>query len=472
MTSAPLNQTGETPVQVAKPQEMRASRRLWLIVLLIFVSVGIAAGGWWWYRYPRSLTPPNPDLDGVDPAVAAVITKARRAVLAAPRDAAAWGRLGEILELFNFRKDALVCFAQAERLDPHQPRWPYHQGLLLQWDNAEEALPHLRHAVEMSDQRESSSTDRRDAGSTEAMRLRLSETLLAQGYLDEAEEGFRRLLQREPSHPRGHLGLGRVALQRQQWKEARTHLQQAATDNRVAHAVTFSLAELYEQLNDETAATQARARLEKLSPDPPWPDPFLDELQRFNTGRRARVMQADQLFKQGRTKEAITLYGQVVQDYPNSDAAWSALGQALYRAGDPVSAERALNKTVELAPRFAEAHNYLGLARLAQGKLEDAASSFNQTIQIKSDFALAHFNLGRCLLLQKKEKDALDAFRAAVRYKPDYGAAHTALAELLHQFHQDTEALDEVLQALQLNPTDEQAKQLRDKLEAKRKAKR
>ncbi len=472
MTSAPLNQTGATPVQTEKEQQRRVLRRSWLIALLLFLSVAGVGGGWWWYRYPRSIAPPDPDLNGVDPAIAAVITKERRAVLAAPRDAAAWGRLGEILELFNFRKDALVCFAQAERLDPHQPRWPYHQGLLLQWDNAEQALPHLRRAVELSDQQEPSSTDRRNVGATETMRLRLSETLLAQGYLDEAEEGFRRLLQREPSHPRGHLGLGRVAIQRQQWNEARTHLQQAAVDNRVAHAATFSLAELYEQLNDEPAAAQARARLEKLPPDPPWPDPLLDELQRFNTGRRARVMQADQLFKQGRTKEAITLYSQVVQDYPNSDAAWIALGQALYRVGDPVNAERALSKTVELAPRFAEAHNYLGLARLAQGKLEDAASSFQQAIQIKTDFALAHFNLGLCLLQQKKEREALDAFRAAVRYKPDYGAAHTALAELLHQLHQDSEALEEVRQALQLNPADEQAKQLRQKLEAKQKDKR
>src|SRR5581483_6410411 len=136
------------------------------------------------------------------------ITKERQAVLAAPHDAAAWGRLGEALELFNYRKDALVCFAQAERLDPRQPRWPYHQGILLQWDNAEEALPHLRRAVELIDQR--------DIGPNgEAMRLRLSEVLLTQGYLDEAEKSFLRLLQRDPHHPRGHLGLGRLALERQ-----------------------------------------------------------------------------------------------------------------------------------------------------------------------------------------------------------------------------------------------------------------
>lgn len=436
-------------------------RRLLVLALLLLVLAGGAAGGWWWLRHSRTMPPPNPDLDGIDPAVAAVITKERQAVLATPRDAGAWGRLGEVLELFNYRKDALVCFAQAERLDPRQPRWPYHQGLLLLWDNAEEALPYFRRAVERSD-------DRRDSLPVGAMRLRLSETLLAQGYLDEAEEGFRQLLQRGERNSRVHLGLGRLAMQRQQWKEALPHLQQAAADNRTARAATIALAELHERLGDETAAAQARERLEKLPPDPPWSDPMLDEIQRFNTGRRARIMEADQLFKSGKAKEAIALYSKVVHDYPNSEGAWMGLGQALYRAGDYINAERVLRKTVELAPRFAEAHNYLGLTRLAQGNLEGAAADFRKAIELKPDFALASFNLGRCLLQQKNTSAALDAFRAAVRCKPDYTAAHVELAELLHQTHQDAEALDEVRQALQLNPGDERAKELRKKLEANR----
>jgi tetratricopeptide (TPR) repeat protein len=436
-----------------------AMKRYAILAMILLVGGGVAALTWkLWPRTPPQ--PPIPDLEGVDPAVAAVITKERLAVLASPRDASAWGRLGEALELFNYRKDALVCFAQAERLDPQQPRWPYHQGFLLLWDNAEEALPHLRRAVELE--------DRRDAGpGSEAMRLRLSETLLAQGHLDEAEQSFRALLQREALHPRVHLGLGRLAMQRQEWKEALPHVQQAAQDRRTARAATLSLAELYEQLGDETAAAQARERLEKLPPDPPWQDPFVDELQRFNTGRRSRLMQADRLFKQGRTSEAIALYGQVVKDYPNSDEAWSALGQALYRAGDFANAERVLRKTVELKPGYAEAHNYLGLTYLAQEKWEDAALSFHKAIDRKPDFGLAYFNLGRCRVEQNNIPAALDAFRGAVRAMPNYAAAHAALAELLHQTHHDAEALDEVRQALQLNPDDERAKKLREKLEAK-----
>jgi tetratricopeptide (TPR) repeat protein len=428
-------------------------------ILAMILLVGGSAAALTWKLWPRTPQPPTPDLEGIDPAVAAVITKERQAVLAAPRDASAWGRLGEVLELYNYRKDALVCLAQAERLDPRQPRWPYHQGFLLLWDNAEEALPYLRRAVDLSGD---------DAG---AMRLRLSETLLAQGHLDEAEESFRRMLQREPIHPRGHLGLGRLAMQREQWKEALPHLQQAAADSRTARSATLALAQLYEQLDDESAAAQARARLEKLPDDPTWPDPFVDELQRFNTGKRSRLKQADQLFKNGRAAEAIALYSQVVQEYPNSDEGWASLGQALYRAGDFARAERALQKTVALTPEFAEGHNYLGLARMSQGKLADAVSSFRRATQLKPDFALAYTNLGRCLIQQKDIPAAIDALRAAVRYMPNYTAAHVTLAELLHQTHQDAEALTEVRQALQLNPEDERAKQLREKLETKQKGK-
>jgi tetratricopeptide (TPR) repeat protein len=444
----------------ALPNTSVSRRRLLAIaVVLMVVSAAGAMGGWYWSHRAPSLTPPMPDLDGIDPAVAAVLTKERQAVLAAPRDATAWARFGEALEVFNYRKDALVCFAQAQHLDPRQPRWPYHQGLLLLWDNAEEAVPHLRRAVELCGPG--------DADPTGAMRLRLSETLLAQGYSDEAEGGFRALLQRDSLHPRVHLGLGRLAMHRQQWQEALHHLRQAAADSRTARGAAIALAQLHERLGEDNAAAEARAQLDRLPPDPPWPDPFLAEIQRFNTGKRFHLMQADRLFKQGRTREAIAMYGQVVNDYPDADDAWFALGQALYWAGDFVHAEGVLRKTVALSPRFAEAHNYLGLARLAQGR-RDAVDAFRTAIECKPDFALAYSNLGRCLLKQQDVSGALDAFRAAVRCKPNYAAAHTELAELLHQNHRDTEALDEVRQALRLNPGDARAKQLREKLEPKR----
>jgi tetratricopeptide (TPR) repeat protein len=210
-----------------------------------------------------------------------------------------------------------------------------------------------------------------------------------------------------------------------------------------------------------------RQRIERLPADPRWPDPYVAETQRLHAGKRVRIMQANQLFKQDRRDEALELYDQLVTDYPDSEEAWFALGQALYRWRNYPGAERAMQKTIELEPGFAEAHNYLGLARMGQGKLTEAAAAFLKAIDLKPDFALAHAHLGNCRLQQNDSKGALEAFRAAVRCMPNYSYARTELALLLHQSHQDAEALEQARAALQLNPEDERARKLVDELQVK-----
>jgi tetratricopeptide (TPR) repeat protein len=452
MSAAPPN----VPVTTRRPR----FRRRWVLgtVLLLAILIGaVGVGYWMWYRQTPVVPPPSPDLDGVDPAVVAVIEKEREGVRQAPRSAAAWGRLGEILTVFNYRSEAIFALAQAENLDPRDPRWPYLQGWLLLRDDGEAAIPHLRRAVELG------------SGDSTLPQLRLDEALLAQGHLEEAESGFKQLLQRDPLNAGVHLGLGRLAVQRQRWRDALPHLRQAAADRHTARAATIALAEVYQRLGEEEAATKCRQQLERLPPDQPWPDKFLADLDRFNSaGKRARLMEADRLFKQGQIPEALDRYAQVVQEYPDSREARVALGQALYRIRNYASAERVLKEAVELAPGFAEAHNYLGLSQREQGKLDAAAASFRKATELKPDFALAYSNLGRCLLAQKDRAGAIQEFRAAVRCKPDYTAAYTELAELLHQSGQDAEALEQVHQALQLDPNDDRAKQLLKTLSDKR----
>jgi tetratricopeptide (TPR) repeat protein len=426
--------------------------------VLLLVILILAAGGWIWYRQAFAVVPlPEPDLNGVDPAVAAAIEKELEGVRQAPRSAAAWGRLGEVLTAFNYRSEAVFALAQAERLDPREPRWPYLQGWVLIRDDAEAAILRLRRAAELC------------GDEYDVPQLRLSEVLLARDHPEEAERGFKHLLQRDPLHAAAHLGLGRLAVRRQRWRDALPHLERAAADRRTARAATIALAEVHQRLGDESAAAKCRQQLERLPPDQPWPDKFLAAVERFNTtGKRVRLMEADRLFKQRRFQEALAEYEQVVKDYPDAREARSALGQALYRLRNYAGAESVLKQTVELAPGFAEAHNLLGLAQREQGKLDAAVASFRKAVEIKPDFALAYANLGRCLLAQKDRPGALEAFRAAVRAKPDYTVVYTELAELLHQSGQDAEALEQVRRALQLDADDARAKQLLKTLSDKR----
>ena len=86
--------------------------------LIYYSAVG------YWYRL-TSPPPPIVTLDGMDPQVVKAITIARSAVLKSPGNADRWGFLGKALRAHEFEEASNVCFRQAEKLDPTDPRWPY-----------------------------------------------------------------------------------------------------------------------------------------------------------------------------------------------------------------------------------------------------------------------------------------------------------------------------------------------------------
>ena len=66
--------------------------------------------------------------------------------------------------------------------------------------------------------------------------------------------------------------------------------------------------------------------------DPPWPDPYLEEMEEFRTGLHATTARANLLISQRRTPEAVALLGRLVRERPESGPAWLALGRA-YNSG-------------------------------------------------------------------------------------------------------------------------------------------
>src|SRR5262249_61754171 len=126
------------------------------------------------------------------PALIESIEAARRQVRKDPYSAATWGRLGKVLRGSSYYEPAAACFAQAEKYEPGEPRWPYLRGESLQQRDPAAAREHLRRAVASWEKR----------GETPVVpRLRLAELLLDEGRLDEAEEQVARALEREPDNP-------------------------------------------------------------------------------------------------------------------------------------------------------------------------------------------------------------------------------------------------------------------------------
>ena len=122
----------------------------WLVAALVGSLLACAALFALKHRPPR---PPIVATGGLDPAVAKVIEGALRDTRAAPRSGDAWGRLGSVLMHYEFIPEARLCFDQAEKFSPANPRWPYLHALLVLPRQPAEAAPLLRRAVDSCGER-------------------------------------------------------------------------------------------------------------------------------------------------------------------------------------------------------------------------------------------------------------------------------------------------------------------------------
>ena len=397
----------------------RRCRGLWVaggaLAAVLLAGAGLAA--WAWTR-PGPPQPPQPDLAGADPEVAEAVTEARDGVLRAPRSAAAWGRYGQVLRAHDFGAEANRCFAEAERLGPDEPRWPYLHGLTLVLTEPGPGIERLERAVQLC-----------DTGPA-APRLRLAEVLLEQGRLDEAESHLRQALDHDPASCRARLGLAQVAFAREAWRDGLKRLEGCLHDVYCRKRAMTLSAEAWGRLNMAGSAAQLLKQAAALPDDQPWPDPFVQEVERLQVGQRQALAQADALARQGRGPEAVALLEETVRRHPDSGQAWLLLGQTWVRLKEPGRAEQALSRAVQVAPETVEAWFQLGVARFFLGKVRSAADAFREAIRLKPDHALAHFNLGHCLKQIGDADGAAAEFREALRCRPDYEAAREALRVL------------------------------------------
>jgi len=392
-------------------------------------------------------------MSGIDPAIVAAVEEARSRVRESPRSAEAWGKLGMVLVVHDFRAQANFCLAQAEQLDPNDLRWPYYQALgALIVADAEGGLPKLERAVALC------------GDDFDAPRVRLAELLLSQNQLDEAEKHFRRLLEHNAHHPRAQLGLARIFAQRGEPGASLVPLSFAQKDSRTRKTACQLLAQIHQQLGNPAAAEEARQQAASLLDDPSWPDPLNDQATDLCTGKKVWIKRARRFADLGRDADALALLQRTVNEYPEADDAWLQLGKLLLRQKKPAAAEQALLRATELAPGSHESVFYLGAALVVQGNLPAATTCFRRATELKSDFAPAYYNLGNALADVGNSAGAIGAYRMAVRYEPQMVDAHLSLATLLAGSGQLPEAIVHAHHAQKLRPADPRAAKLMERV--------
>lgn len=98
--------------------------------------------------------------------------------------------------------------------------------------------------------------------------------------------------------------------------------------------------------------------------------------------------------QKGYSKQAVKLFAQSVDEFPNFIPAYTNMGLQQLRLKDRTSAEKTLSKAVELNPQDAISYQHLGVIARLNGDFDTALNMYKKALDINSDYALAHLNLG------------------------------------------------------------------------------
>ena len=347
---------------------------------------------------------PSPDLNAMDPEVQRQIREAQSGV--ARKDlhekelAGAYGRLGEIYQAYGLNDAAIACYDNAHALQPEEFKWPYYLGYLLQTKgDLQQALSNYRAALQLR------------AGD-EITIHRMASANLSLNQLDEAERLYQQELSRDAKSVAALDGLGRVALERQQFEKAIDYLSQALTIDPQAAYLHYPLGMAY---RGEGNLEKAQEELGQHGPAAPeLTDRYLGEVQEIRVGKADLWTKASQQMAANNLSEAIASYRKLVESNSQDATARTYLGTALARAGKTQEAVQQFTEALRISPNNAETHYCLGVVLATLDNDEQAIVHFRATMERDPQFPEVHFQLANVLMRTRRYDEAASEYKRAV----------------------------------------------------------
>lgn len=158
------------------------------------------------------------------------------------------------------------------------------------------------------------------------------------------------------------------------------------------------------------------------------------------------------LYNQGRIKEAIAHYREVVRIDPRNANVHYNLGLAYAEMGELQPAVAHYEDALRIDPDYPLAHNNLGIVLDRMGRFEEARVHYLKAIEMDPNSEKAHINLGVNLAAQGKYGQAIRQYRRVLDINPQSPVAHLNLGSALANQGKCPEAIGEYQQALKIEP--------------------
>ena len=235
------------------------------------------------------------------------------------------------------------------------------------------------------------------------------------GRLAQAEELYRRILERRPTDPEALYFLGVLAHQAGRNDEAIELIEKA---HRAGGAQAQSLNSLGMAYLGSGRAREAKRCFSKaLSLKADYAEAH------SNLGAALKDL--------GEVQQAERSCRRAVALMPQSAPFHYNLANLLAATDKLPEAERCYRKALDLFAAYAQAHNNLGYLLWRQGRLEEAEASCRAAIAIDGRFAPARHNLGKVLEQLGRTEEAEKAYREALALQPDQVETRLNLGNVL-----------------------------------------
>jgi Flp pilus assembly protein TadD len=158
--------------------------------------------------------------------------------------------------------------------------------------------------------------------------------------------------------------------------------------------------------------------------------------------------------RQGNLQQAVDIYSQVLQIFPDHADSLHLVGLVFKSSGDLVQAETFISRAIVLSPKVAGYHYNLGLVLQGLEQHSEAVDAYRAAIRLKADYAQAYENLGVALQDIDDLKAALQVYQQALTLNPKSQIAFKNLGTLYFKNGKTEESLDFFNKALLINPRD------------------
>ena len=156
-------------------------------------------------------------------------------------------------------------------------------------------------------------------------------------------------------------------------------------------------------------------------------------------------------------QDSVTLFNDVIAQFPEAAVAYHGLGEALNAKEDYVGALKNFELAIKYRPGYPDVLYNIAVVYDRLNRHAESIPFYMHAIQNKPDYVQAHYNVANAYYMIQNYDSSLYYFEKTLVLKPDHTGALNNMASIFFDTRDFDRALEILKRTLEVNPNQEEA---------------